>query len=234
MKVPHLFLVSYIFHHILSIRPQTSKVEYDAPVSDRLLALLGMTYSDRQRIRPQTSPIRMSKKSLGGPRLNSSFSRDSIDFGDLPRPSTSEPQIVQGMFPAVEGARPSTSPTRKIKAKGMLTANSGTYGNSYADARPWTANSMRDDDSNSTIQSAGVVQLSPLQRNLDRPSSSTVIRSPHNPKLNTHKKMRPKTGLVRRQRRKHTESVTTRKSTSFLASVDNFGVGGKKKRLVKK
>lgn len=193
-----------------------------------------MTYSDRLRIRPHTSPVRTSKKSLGDSHFNSSFSRSSIDVGDLPRPSTSEPPIVEGMFPAVEGARPSTSPTRKIKAKVVQTATSGTYANSFADARPWTANSMRDDDSISRMQSAGVVQLSPLQRNHDRPSSSAVVRSPQNYVFNAQKKMRPKTGLVRRQRRKHTKSATLRKSTSYLASVDNFGVGGKKKVLVKK
>ena len=224
-----------------SIRPQTSKVDYDAPLSDRLLALLGISYSDRQKIRPQTSPVRNSRRASGGPLLFPSSKEGSVDISDTVRPYTSGASITNdggsSLFPAVQGARPSTSPTRQMKPKGQLISTTEMAIDPLVDARPWTAQSIQDHGSMRRNQSAAAVQLSPLMKERDRPSSSAVVRQRQDPKyFNIQKKSRPKTG-VRRQRRlhQHLESADARsRSTSFLASVGSFGVGGKKKPLSRK
>jgi hypothetical protein len=199
-----------------------------------------MSYSDRQKIRPQTSPVRMPRKLSGGSLLTASFTDASVDANGIARPATSGtsmPNVVGGsLFPAVEGARPSTSPTRQMRTKAVMTSMAETTIDPSVDARPWTAQSMQGHDPITRSQSAMAVQLSPLMRDRDRPSSSAVVRQRDPKFLNTRKKSRPKTGVRRqRWREQRVGSADVRgKSTSFLASVESFGVGGKRKPLSRK
>lgn len=135
-----------------------------------------MSYSDRQKIRPQTSPVRMPRKLSGGSLLTASFTDASVDANGIARPATSGtsmPNVVGGsLFPAVEGARPSTSPTRQMRTKAVMTSMAETTIDPSVDARPWTAQSMQGHDPITRSQSAMAVQLSPLMRG---PRSAVVV-----------------------------------------------------------
>lgn len=195
--------------------------------------MLGMSYTERQQIRPNTSPIRM--KNVEGSKI-SPESPTVYGFASLRktvRPSTSSgstSSMLGSVLPAIEGARPSTSPSRKLHI--------GTQGRQkYADpavdmssyTRPWSAESRENDEH--SLRTARIASaLSPVDTMKERPSSSAVVRN-HKPKFIVKmKKNRPKTSL---QRRTITQS-RNRKSTSMLAKVNSFGVGGTKKKLVRK